>query len=118
MTTISHPTGNNLSRLSSAATTNATSVKASAGNLFSIIATNTAAYDVFLKLYDKASAPTVGTDTPVATINIKTVSTFQFSKENGLRFANGIAFAITKLAADSDTTALAAGDLLLSYEWA
>jgi len=53
---------------SSAATTNATSAKASAGEVHVILATNTTATVKYLKLYNKASAPTVGTDTPILTI--------------------------------------------------
>src|SRR5581483_5493004 len=54
-------------RVKSAASTNATSVKASAGRLYQIHLCNTSAALKFVKFYNKASAPTVGTDTPVAT---------------------------------------------------
>src|SRR4051812_15077088 len=43
----------------SAATTNATSVKGSAGTVYGIQAFNTSGATKFLKLYNKASAPTV-----------------------------------------------------------
>ena len=55
------------SHIVSAATTNATSVKASAGIINDIVVGNNGAGVAYFKLYDKASAPTVGTDTPVAT---------------------------------------------------
>jgi hypothetical protein len=58
------------SRINAAASTNATSLKASAGQAYSIDVFNVAAYPVYLKLYNKASAPTVGTDTPIATIPV------------------------------------------------
>src|SRR5260370_21617202 len=63
--------GATASRVNAAAPTNATSLKASAGQLYTIDVFNVAAYNVFLKLYNKASAPTVGTDTPVMTIPIQ-----------------------------------------------
>src|SRR6516162_4224228 len=58
------------SRVAAAATTNATSLKASAGEMARIDVFNTATYAVFLKFYNKASSPTVGTDTPVWTIPV------------------------------------------------
>jgi hypothetical protein len=48
----------------SAATTNATSSKTTAGNLYEITVSNPSAATVYLKLYNKATAPTVGTDIP------------------------------------------------------
>ncbi len=111
-------TGTTITKLAAAASTNATSVKASAGNLISFVATNTAAYAVFVKFYNKASAPTVGTDVPLYTFMIPTLSTVQFEPTISKRFSTGLAFAITKLVADSDATVLIANDLLLTYEWA
>lgn len=100
------------SAINSAATTNATSVKATAGNLFSITASNTNAAARFLKLYNKASAPTVGTDVPVLTIPIPPGSAVNLDfGTNGWRFATGIALAITAGAADSDTAAVAANEV-------
>lgn len=97
--------------LSSAATTNATSVKASAGNLFKIIGNNTVASKRYLKLYNKATAPTVGTDTPFMTIPILASTAFDFSFTAGMYFSLGIAYAITANAADADTAAIGAGDI-------
>lgn len=98
--------------LSSAATTNATSVKTSAGKLVRIRGYNAAASIRYLKLYNKASAPTVGTDTPVLTLAIPASGSFEFDLGAlGFPFATGIAYAITGAAADADTTAIAAGDI-------
>jgi hypothetical protein len=98
--------------LSSAATTNATSVKGSAGNVFKIVGNNTVASKRYLKLYNKASAPTVGTDTPVLTFVLAASAPFAIDLgPAGQYFATGIAFAITGAAADADTTAIAAGDI-------
>ena len=94
----------------SAASTNATSVKASAGNLFEITASNVTATATFVKLYNKASAPTVGTDVPVLTISVpaNTTVAMQFGSQ-GKRFAIGIALAVTAAAAATDTAAAVAG---------
>lgn len=99
--------------VSSAATTNATSGKASSGTVYSIDCLNTSAAVKFLKLYNKATAPTVGTDTPVLTIalppnNVAKAMTFH----QGMYFSAGIAYAITGAAADADATAVAAGDVV------
>jgi len=100
------------STINSAATTNATSVKAVGGNLYSVTASNINAATRYLKIYNKASAPTVGTDIPVLTIPIltNTVQNIEFGTY-GLRLGTGIALAITGAAADNDTTAVAAGDV-------
>lgn len=97
--------------LSSAATTNGTSVKASAGNIFKIVGNNTAITKRYLKLYNKASAPTVGTDTPFQTFALLASSAFDISFTTGMYFSTGIAYAITGAAADADTTAIVAGDI-------
>lgn len=96
--------------LSAAASTNATSAKASAGTLKAIQGYNAKASPVFLKLYNKASAPTVGTDTPVKTIYLPASSAFAL--DFSFTFATGIAYALTGAATDADTTALVAGDIL------
>ena len=103
---------------SSAATTNPVLVKGSAGTLFNITASNTGAAAAYLKLYNKATAPTVGTDVPVLTLQIPAggfVSP-QFGTL-GHRFALGIGIGITGAAADNDTTAIVAAQVkvLTSY---
>lgn len=101
----------------SEAGTNATSVKGSAGQVYAIFATNVNAAARYLKLYNKASAPTVGTDTPVATLLIPghtAGSGLHLKIDHGLEFTAGIAFALTTGAADADTGAVAAGDLVVN----
>lgn len=103
--------------LSAAATTNATNVKASAGNLFRLTGVNANVAARYLKLYNKASAPTVGTDTPVWTFYLppSTVGGGVFNLDFGsmpLYFALGIGYALTTLAADADATAVTAADII------
>lgn len=105
-------------RLLSAASTNATSLKASAGKLMSLYAVNLNAAVRYLKFYNKASAPTVGTDTPVATYPIPASSTgagfILHLPPDGVAFSTGIAYAVTTGVADSDTGAVAANDIIIN----
>lgn len=100
-----------LSRIKAASSTNATSVKASAGNVYRIIVGNTTASARYLKLYNKASAPTVGTDTPLFTIYIAPNSAMNYVSDIPINFTTGIAYAITGGVADTDTTAVTADDV-------
>ena len=106
-------TGYSQIAISSAATTNATSIKASAGTLASMQCSNTGAAVAFVKLYNKASAPTVGTDVPILTIPIAASGppVNVFDAMVGFRFSTGIALAITNLGADADATAVAAAQV-------
>lgn len=96
--------------LSAAATTNATSVKTSNGTVRRIMGFNAAASARYLKLYDKISAPTVGTDTPRKTIYLAATTSFNFEQHD--YFGQGIAYAITTAAADADTGAVTAADIV------
>lgn len=96
---------------SSAASTNPTSAKASAGRLFHANGYNSSATVTYLKFYNKASAPTVGTDTPVLTLALPPTAVFAYDLA-GFRFATGIAYGLTTDAADAGTTAVAAGAIL------
>ena len=98
--------------VSAAASTNATSAKASAGTIMQIIGYNAAAALRYLKIYDKASAPTVGTDTPILTIPLPAAAGFVIDFAFGFRLNTGIAYALTTGAADADTGALTAADVL------
>jgi hypothetical protein len=96
---------------SSANTTNATVAKASAGKLFSVNGYNSTATVTYLKFYDKATAPTVGTDTPALTLALPASAAFSYDL-GGIAFATGIGYGLTTVAADNGTTAPAAGAIL------
>lgn len=103
----------------SAATTNATSVKASAGTVNHIVVNNLNAAVRYFKLYNKASAPTVGTDTPVLTLAIPAASVQSIDLgSRGLRLSTGIAYALTAGIAVADVAAVAAAEhaVHISYE--
>jgi hypothetical protein len=103
--------------LNSAATTNGALVLTGTSGLQAFYATNTGATPAFVKLYNKATAPTVGTDVPAmilvvpaAVSGVPGVCTLPIGF-NGFRFALGLGIAITGGAADTDTTAVAAGQV-------
>jgi hypothetical protein len=112
-----NPNGCTPNRLISAASTNATSVKASAGSLYEIHASNLNAAARYLKLYNKASAPTVGTDTPVQVIGLapSSANAFSWSASVPMAFTTGIAFAVTSGITDADTGAISASETAVSY---
>lgn len=102
----------------SAASTNATSLKGSAGQVYTIYAHNINAAVRYLKLYNKATSPTVGTDTPVMTLPIPAAATGNgFVLDTGgmgIEFTTGIAYALTTGIADSDTGAVAANEIAVT----
>jgi hypothetical protein len=113
--------GLSMSKTVSAGTTNATSVKASAGQVYAIQVFNTNAAARYLKLYNKASAPTVGSDTPVKTITIPGNTAGAGAVmvwAQGLAFGTGIAFALTTGVADSNSTAVAADEIVVNIDYA
>lgn len=115
------PTSSNYS-LIAANSTNATSVKASAGTIYEISLANiSASATAYLKLYDSASAPTCGSGTPVARYLIPFASTggagSNLAINLGKSFSTGIAFCITAGIADADTTAVAASTVLVNLTY-
>jgi len=107
--TIATPTASNIN---SAATTNATIVKASAGSVYNIAISNVSASPRYVKLYNKATAVTVGTDVPVLTIVVPAGTLVQNNFGIlGHRFTVGICLAITGAAADNDTTVIGANEV-------
>jgi hypothetical protein len=106
-----------LSRIISAANTNASVIKASAGRLLRVLAVNTGTSPRYVKLYNSATSPTVGTDTPLLTLTVLPGGGLQASFEWAVSFAAGISIAITGGAADADTTAIAAGEVIVHTQY-
>jgi len=100
------------SNINSAATVNANLLKTGVVTLLNIVASNASASTRYLKLYNKATAPAVGTDIPVLTIAIAPSSTvsIQFGSL-GHKFILGLGIGITGLPADTDTTIIGASDV-------
>jgi hypothetical protein len=101
-----------IAKVFSAASTNATVVKASAGRIVGYQLANTTAAAKFVKFFNKATAPVPGTDVPVFTAVIPANGISVVSHLIGLGFATGIGYSITNLVADLDVTAVAAADVV------
>ena len=96
---------------SSANSTNATSVKASAGTVFNMIIHNThggggGGSSITVRFYDKATAPTVGTDVPMIIIHVASDTSKEVNFTSGISFTNGIAYALTEGNSLLDATAV------------
>ncbi|PPQ39873.1 hypothetical protein SAMN06265338_101725 [Rhodoblastus acidophilus] len=105
--------GATLARIQSTASTNATAIKASAGQLYHCPFYNNGAAAAYVKFYNKASAPNVGTDVPVAVIGLPPSGGREISfADIGAVFNTGISYAITGGPADSDATAVAANQVV------
>jgi hypothetical protein len=96
----------------SAASTNAANIKASAGTVTGWKIYNNGAYPIYVKLYNKASTPTPGTDTPQQTIGVD-AGLSDVSVSAGFTYTNGIGIAITKNIDDLDNTAVLAKDCVV-----
>lgn len=109
--------GTTATKYISAANTNANNIKGSPGQVFDVEIDNVSASVRYVKLYNKASAPTVGTDIPVITLAVQPNNNRRLQVENGIAFGLGISIAMTGGQADADTTAIAAGDLVVNVMW-
>lgn len=110
-------TGTSMGKVLSAASTNATNLKSTAGRLYGYGFTNTTAAVKFVRLYNKATAPTVGTDSPVLVLAVPPNNSIVAEMTIPATFGTGISFAITGAFADLDATAVAAGDVVGYFLW-
>ena len=103
--------------INSAATTNGTVVKATAGTIFGVVASNQTATAKFLKLHNSATV-TAGTTAVALTIPIPASSVVALDfGPMGMRYGTGICLSITNLVADNDTTAIAVGDVKVNLAY-
>ena len=109
--------GTNDFHLVSTASTNATNIKSSGGQVYGYEIWNAAAAARFVRLFNKATAPVPGTDAPFRTIGVPAGGRASFHTSNGLAMGNGIGIDATAAAADLDATATAAGDLIIDIDW-
>jgi hypothetical protein len=97
-----------------AATTNATNVKASAGQVYAITAFNVASTPIYLKFHNTAGTPTAGTavtDTYLVPGNTAGAGVV-INLDKGITFSTGIGISTVTGIADADTTAIAASSLV------
>ena len=103
--------------VNSLATTNAVLVLTGTSGLCALYATNDAATPAFVKLFNKATAPVPGTDVPEMIIEVPAAVGSGLGRAeispgfNAYRFPLGLGIAITGGRADSDTTAVAVGQV-------
>lgn len=95
----------------SAATTNATSVKASPGRIYSAQFSNSSNAYRYVKFYNLAVAPTVGTSTVLSIVGVPPGGRASLTSTQGLYCSVGIAFSIVANPADADATAVGAGEV-------
>lgn len=101
----------------SANTVNETAIKASAGNLYHLNVTNIGANEVFFKLYNDTTANIDETDTPVLRYVVPGNAAGAGNSVNisvPIAFSTAITYRITTGAADNNTGAVAADEVLVS----
>lgn len=105
------------SQLSTAAVIS-TSVKASPGQVYAVHCFNNGANEVFLRLYNQTGAPAGGDNANIiyrAIIPGNTAGAGAVANiPPGLEFSTGIGVRVTGAVADTDTTALAANEVILN----
>jgi len=94
------------------ASTNATSVKASAGQVYKITGYNPNDEVIYLKFHDSAAAPTPGTTAVVWVEAIPVAGRIDVTFAEGLPFTSGIAFSVVEGLADNDATSIDAAALV------
>jgi hypothetical protein len=108
------------SYITSAASTNATSVKAGPGNVYGYSLINTTATLYYLRMYNLAAAPTCSSATGfVETIPIPASTTgagVQRTQPNGQTFSAGIGYCLTGGGTSTDNTNAAVG-LYVTLLW-
>lgn len=96
--------------LVSAASTNATNVKASAGQLYAAQITNTNAAARKVAFHNTAGTPTAGASVAFSIV-VPAASSVVFQAAAGVAFSTGIAITTVTETADNGTTAVGANDL-------
>lgn len=94
-----------------AASDNATSLKGSAGQLYTVDVYNAAAYPVYLKLYNKATSPTsCGATNLFKVVGVQAGTQKTLSSEQGYAMGTGIGYCLTKGITDADDTSVLISD--------
>lgn len=102
--------GHSIAKILSAASTNATNVKASAGQVYGWALFNTTASNKFFRLHNTAGSPTAGASV-IFTVMVPANGGTNIEFTMGIPFATGIAYTIVGALADNDTTATAVADV-------
>lgn len=89
-------------------------IKNSAGQIYGWFLFNNAASVRYLKLYNKSSSPSVGSDTPFMTIPLPAGAGANVNFTSGITFSSGIGIGATTGVADSDSSAPSANDVIVN----
>ena len=115
--TLGNPAAPTNQFINSVAGTNIANLSTTTNGVSSIYATNTGSTPAYIKLYNKATLPVLATDipemiivVPAAVSGVPGVYTLPIGF-SGLRFNSGLGIAITGGSADTDTTAVTAGQV-------
>lgn len=103
--------------LNSAATTNGTVVKGTAGTVFGVVLSNSGTSAAYFKLHNSTTV-TVGTTAVAQWFLIPAGTTVQYNwGQIGMRHLTGICYSITGGVADTDTTAVALGQVKVALSY-
>lgn len=109
--------------LVAAASNNSTSIATGNHVVYSVELGGIGAAPAYLKFYDKASAPTCGTDTPIKTLIIPAAATAANGAASntamplGLQVKLGLGICVTAGIADSDNTSVAATTFIVNIDY-
>ena len=105
-------------KLLSLASTNANNIKSTPATIGFMTCSNSANGSRYLKLYNKASAPVVGTDVPTFTFEIPANGHRDFVfPAMGLNFTNGLSIAMTLGVSDANNGAVTSDALVLNISF-
>jgi len=99
-------------KLVSLASTNSNLIRAGSTILKGFSIGNTNAAVRYVKFYNKATAPTVGTDTPLLTFQLLANSIHTYNIPDGVIFSLGLGIGLTTGITDGDTGAVSANETI------
>lgn len=91
-------------------------IKAAKGQIFSMYISNTGGAAAYVKLYDKATAPS-GSDTPTHTLTLQASQSITWSPIDGITFTAGISARATTGVADNNTTSPGSNEVIVNIEY-
>jgi hypothetical protein len=98
---------------------NAASIKGTAGQLYGVHVFNNAAYPVYVKIYNKATAPAPATDNAllIDVIGVQAGTQRDWVQPDGKAYGTGIGIAIVKNIGDTDNTSVVANDAVVDVDY-
>lgn len=113
--------GANQFHLIAANSNNSTLIAAGEHTVLSIQVAGINAAPAYLKLYDKSTAPTCGTDTPKKVIMIPAAATAANGAVNNVstvaQFSAGLGICVVVGIADNDNTSVASANFNINIDW-